>query len=65
MYDLQFEKIKMRQNRIFDGALNVLFKAIGGLFRSMVLMGNKNDFIFENDSEKLTGQLITNPTKKV
>tara|TARA_S200000501_G_C20657694_1_gene670438 strand:- start:462 stop:641 length:180 start_codon:yes stop_codon:yes gene_type:complete len=59
MYDLQFEKIKMRQNRIFDGALNVLFKAIGGLFRSMVLMGNKND------SEKLIGQLITNPTKKV
>ena len=65
IYDRQFEDRKMRQNRIFNGALNVLFKALGGLFRSIVLMGNKNDSIFENDSKKLIGQLITTPTKKV
>ena len=43
----------------------LLFKALGGLFMGLVLMGNKNEPKSENDIEKLIEQLITDPTKKV
>ena len=42
----------------------LLFKAMGGLFMGLVLMGDKKDPISENDIENLLSQLITNPAKK-
>ena len=41
----------------------LLFKAMGGLFMGLVLMGNKKESISENDIEKLIDQLIFDPSK--
>ena len=40
---------------------NLLFKALGGLFMGVVLMGDKNKEVSESDIEKLLNQIITNP----
>ena len=40
---------------------NLLFKALGGLFMGVVLMGNKDKPISERDIEKLLHQIIANP----
>ena len=42
----------------------LLFKAMGGLFMGLVLMGDKNKPVSEKDIEELISQLIMNPTKK-
>ena len=42
----------------------LLFKAMGGLFMGMVLMGDRNKPIYENDIEELLTQLIMNPAQK-
>ena len=39
----------------------LLFKALGGLFMGMVLMGEKNKPVSEKDIEELINQLIINP----
>ena len=44
--------------------LQLLFKAIGGLFMGVVLMRDKKDSISEKDIEGLLNQLITDPTEK-
>ena len=41
----------------------LLFKALGGLFMGLVLMGDKKDPVSESDVEKLISQLIIDPTK--
>ena len=41
----------------------LLFKAIGGLFMGLVLMGDKKEPISEKDIEELLSQLIINPTQ--
>ena len=41
----------------------LLFKALGGLFMGLVLMGNQKKPVSENDIEELINQLITDPTK--
>tara|TARA_B100001540_G_C15688972_1_gene588373 strand:+ start:431 stop:1027 length:597 start_codon:yes stop_codon:yes gene_type:complete len=41
----------------------LLFKALGGLFMGLVLMGNQQKPVSENDIEELINQLITDPTK--
>ena len=41
-----------------------LFKAMGGMFMGLVLMGDKKDPVSQRDIEKLLSQLITDPTKK-
>ena len=41
----------------------LLFKAMGGLFMGLVLMGNKKQSISENDIENLIDQLIFDPSK--
>ena len=40
---------------------NLLFKALGGLFMGVVLMGDKNKAVSENDIEQLLNQIIANP----
>ena len=40
---------------------NLLFKALGGLFMGVVLMGDKNKSVSENDIENLLNQIIANP----
>ena len=42
----------------------LLFKAIGGLFMGLVLMGDKKEPISEKDIEELLSQLIMNPTQQ-
>ena len=42
----------------------LLFKAMGGLFMGIVLMGDKNKPISEKDIEKLLTQLIMNPAQQ-
>ena len=42
----------------------LLFKAMGGLFMGLVLMGEKKEIISEKDIEKLLTQLIRNPMIK-
>jgi len=42
---------------------NLLFKALGGLFMGVVLMGDKNKEVSESDIEKLLNQIIANPIK--
>ena len=42
----------------------LLFKAMGGLFMGLVLMGEKKEFLSEQDIEKLLSQLIRNPLIK-
>ena len=42
----------------------LLFKAMGGLFMGLVLMGDKKDQISEKDIEELLNQLIMNPTQQ-
>ena len=42
----------------------LLFKAMGGLFMGLVLMGEKKESISEQDIEKLLSQLIRNPMMK-
>ena len=42
----------------------ILFKAMGGLFMGLVLMGDKKDPISEQDIENLLNQLIANPAEK-
>ena len=39
----------------------LLFKAMGGLFMGLVLMGNRNKPVSEQDIEELLNQLIMNP----
>lgn len=39
----------------------ILFKALGGLFMGVVLMGNKNKPIAKEDIETLLNQIISNP----
>lgn len=39
----------------------LLFKAMGGLFMGLVLMGDKKDPVSQNDIENLLNQLISNP----
>ena len=41
----------------------LLFKAMGGLFMGLVLMGDKNKPVLEKDIENLINQLITNPAQ--
>jgi len=41
-----------------------LFKAMGGLFMGLVLMGDRKEPVSEKDVEDLLNQLITNPTQK-
>ena len=40
----------------------LLFKAMGGLFMGLVLMGDRKEPVSEKDVEDLLNQLITNPT---
>ena len=42
----------------------LLFKAMGGLFMGLVLMGEKKESLSEQDIEKLLSQLIRNPLIK-
>ena len=42
----------------------LLFKAMGGLFMGLVLMGDKKDPVSENDIENLLNQLISTPIQK-
>ena len=42
----------------------LLFKAMGCLFMGIVLMGDRNKPIYENDIEELLTQLIMNPAQK-
>ena len=42
----------------------LLFKAMGGLFMGLVLMGEKKTPLSEKDIEKLLTQLIRNPMIK-
>ena len=42
----------------------LLFKAMGGLFMGLVLMGDKNKPVSEKEVEELLNQLITDPTQK-
>ena len=42
----------------------LLFKAMGGLFMGVVLMGDRNKPVSEKDIEELLNQLITDPTQK-
>ena len=42
----------------------ILFKALGGLFMGVVLMGNKNKPIAKEDIETLLNQIISNPVSK-
>ena len=42
---------------------NILFKALGGLFMGVVLMGNQNKPISGVDIDKLIEQIISNPTE--
>ena len=42
----------------------LLFKAMGGLFMGLVLMGEKKESISEQDIENLLSQLIRNPMMK-
>lgn len=42
----------------------LLFKAMGGLFMGLVLMGDKKTPLSETDVEELLNQLITDPTQK-
>ena len=39
----------------------LLFKALGGLFMGLVLMGDRNKLVSQKDVEKLLNQLITDP----
>ena len=41
----------------------LLFKAMGGLFMGLVLMGDRRKPVLEQDIEDLINQLITNPTQ--
>ena len=41
----------------------LLFKAMGGLFMGLVLMGDRNKPVSSNDIEELINQLITNPAQ--
>jgi AcrR family transcriptional regulator len=41
-----------------------LFKAMGGLFMGLVLMGDKKTPVSEKDVEELLNQLISDPTQK-
>ena len=41
----------------------LLFKAMGGLFMGLVLMGDRSKPVLEEDIEDLINQLITNPTQ--
>lgn len=43
----------------------LLFKAMGGLFMGMVLMGNRNKPVSEKNIEELIGQLIINPQEQL
>ena len=43
---------------------NLLFKAMGGLFMGIVLMGDRNKPISEKDIEALLTQLIMNPAQQ-
>ena len=42
----------------------LLFKAMGGLFMGLVLMGDRKKQVSEKDIEELLNQLITDPTQK-
>ena len=42
----------------------LLFKAIGGLFMGVVLMGDKTEPVSKKDIEELLNQLINNPKQK-
>ena len=42
----------------------LLFKAMGGLFMGLVLMGDRKEPVSEKDVEDLLNQLITNPAQK-
>ena len=42
----------------------LLFKALGGLFMGLVLIGEKEDPVSEKDIEQLLNQLIMNPIDK-
>ena len=42
----------------------LLFKAMGGLFMGVVLMGDRNKPVSEKDIEELLNQLITSPAEK-
>ena len=41
----------------------LLFKALGGLFMGLVLMGDRKKLVSQKDVEKLLNQLITDPTQ--
>lgn len=41
----------------------LLFKALGGLFMGLVLMGDRNKIVSQKDVEKLLNQLIADPTQ--
>ena len=43
----------------------LLFKAIGGLFMGLVLMGDRNKPVSEKDIEELLNQLIMNPQEQL
>ncbi len=42
----------------------LLFKAMGGLFMGLVLMGDRKDPVSEKDVEELLNQLIADPTQQ-
>ena len=54
--------IKAKEFPQMDSKL--LFKALGGLFMGLVLIGEKEDPVSEEDIEKLLNQLIMNPIDK-
>ena len=58
---LLIDRIKAKEFPQINSQL--LFKAMGGLFMGLVLMGNKKESISENDIEKLIDQLIFDPSK--
>jgi len=53
----------IKQKEFPQIAPQLLFKAMGGLFMGLVLMGNKKQSISENDIENLIDQLIFDPSK--
>ena len=58
---LLVDGIKEKEFPQIDSQL--LFKAMGGLFMGLVLMGNKKKSMSENDIENLIDQLIFDPSK--
>ena len=62
IHSLLEDGIKIGEFPKIDSKL--LFKAMGGLFMGLVLMGNKEKPVSEQDVEELLNQLIRDPQHK-